>query len=146
MKNKHQLLGYCGIFCGTDCNLFQAAHSDDIEFKKQVAKALSQEFDIKIGASSLRCKGCQGPEEEMWFECRLCLIRQCGKRQKIKICTECKDYPCKVFEIRFSQSEHAPKNLPKISELGLDQWIEKKLGMSCMIEASNKIENRENKN
>ncbi len=121
------MVGYCGVFCGTDCDLYQAAHSSDIETKRRVAKELEQELGIKIDPSSLRCEGCQGPEENMWFECRLCRIRQCGKRQGIKICSECQDYPCRVFKIRFSQSENAPKNLPVISEMGLDKWIEQKL-------------------
>ena len=34
MKSKYQLLGRCGIFCGTDCEVYQAAHSCDIEEKK----------------------------------------------------------------------------------------------------------------
>ncbi|MFX1269812.1 MAG: DUF3795 domain-containing protein [Promethearchaeota archaeon] len=136
MKNKYELLGYCGIFCGTDCIIFQAANSDDIKFKSRTVKAISQELGIKIDISELQCKGCQGPEEEMWFECRLCYIRHCGKKQKIRICTDCKDHPCQVFKIRFSQSENAPKNLSKIRKVGLDHWIEKKLSIMCMIEAS----------
>jgi len=135
MKNKYQLLGYCGIFCGTDCVIFQAANSGDIKFKNQVAKTLSQELGINFDVSRLQCKGCQGSEEKMWCECRLCYIRQCAKRQDIKICTDCEDYPCQVFKIRFSQSENAPKNIPKIREIGLDQWIEKKLAIMCMVEA-----------
>lgn len=127
MKNKYQLLGYCGIFCGTDCDLYKAVHSGDIKTKRKVAKALSEELGIRIDASNLRCEGCQGSEKEMWFECRLCRIRQCGKSQGVKICTECQDYPCQVFKIRFSQSENAPKNLPRIREVGLEQWIENKL-------------------
>ncbi len=131
MKNKYQLLGYCGIFCGTDCDLYKAVHSGDKGAKAKVAKALSQELGIKIDASNLVCEGCQGSEKDMWFECRLCRIRQCGKRQGVKICTECQDYPCQVFKIRFSHSENAPKNLPRICEIGLDHWIENKLTEMC---------------
>lgn len=127
MKSKYQLLGRCGIFCGTDCEVYKAAHSSDIETKRRTAKALEQELGIKLDPSSLQCEGCQGPEENMWFECRLCLIRQCGKRQGIKVCTECQYYPCRVIELWLSKSHSAPKNLPEISELGLDHWIEKKL-------------------
>ncbi len=127
MKNKHQLLGFCGLFCGTDCYVYKAVHSSDVELKRRVAKELGEELGIKIDPSSLMCKGCQGPEESMWFECRLCLIRQCGKRQGVKICIECEHYPCPVLEVWLSKSHSAPKNLPEIGELGLDKWIEKKL-------------------
>lgn len=127
MKDRYQLLGYCGIFCGTDCEVYEAAHSGDVGVKRRVAKALERELGIKIAPSSLRCEGCQGPEENMWFECRLCRIRQCGKKQGMKLCAECQDHPCRIMELWLSKSQSAPKNLPEISELGLDQWIEKKL-------------------
>ncbi len=88
---------------------------------------MSQELGTAINPSKLQCEGCQGPEENMWFECHLCRIRQCGKRQGVKICTEYQNYPCQVFKIRFSQSEKAPKNLPRICKIGLDDLIENKL-------------------
>ena len=129
-KDKYQLVGRCGIFCGTDCEVYEATHSSDVEKKNRVAKALERELGIAVDPSSLRCEGCQGPEESMWFECRLCRIRQCGKRQGIRICTECQDYPCRIMELWLSRSQSAPKNLPEISELGLDRWIEKKCAES----------------
>jgi len=127
MKNKYELLGRCGIFCGTDCEIYQVAHSSDIGEKRKVTKALEQELGIKLDPSNLQCEGCQGPEENMWFECRLCLIRRCGKKQGVKICIECEHYPCPVLEVWLSESQSAPKNLREISELGLVKWIEKKL-------------------
>jgi len=115
------------IFCGTDCEVYQAAHSSDIEEKRKVTKALEQELGIRLDPSSLQCEGCQGPEENMWFECRLCLIRRCGKKQGVKICIECEHYPCQVLKVWLSESQSAPKNIQKITKLGFDQWIEKKL-------------------
>ena len=91
-----------------------------------MTKVLEQELQIKLDASSLQCEGCQGPEEEMWFECRICLIRRCGKSQGIKICTECRHYPCPVLKLWLSESNYSPKNLREISDLGLDKWIGKK--------------------
>jgi hypothetical protein len=126
IKSKYQLLGRCGIFCGIDCEIYEAAHSSDNEKKERAAKALERELGIAVDPHSLRCEGCQGPEESMWFECRLCLIRQCGKNQRIKICTECRDYPCRIMKLWLSKSQSAPKNLAKIDELGVDRWIEKK--------------------
>jgi len=65
MKKKYQLLGVCGLFCGTDCYVYKAAHSSDLELKKRVAKELGKELGIKIDPSSFICEGCQGPEEKM---------------------------------------------------------------------------------
>jgi len=127
MKNKHQLLGFCGLFCGTDCEVYRAAHSSNIELKKKEANALEQELGIRLDPSQLFCEGCQGPEENMWFECRLCLIRQCGKKQGVKICTECKHYPCQVLKVWLSKSQSAPENIQQINKMGLEQWLDKKL-------------------
>jgi hypothetical protein len=127
MKNKYQLLGRCGLFCGTDCEVYKAAHSKDIEVKRRMTKVLEQELRIGLDPSSLLCEGCQGPEENMWFECRNCLIRRCGKVHGVKICTECPHYPCPVIELWLSESHYSPKNLREISESYLDRWIEKKL-------------------
>ena len=127
MKNNFELLGRCGIFCGTDCEVYQAAHSSDIGVKRKETKTLEQELGIRLDPSNLMCEGCQGSDENMWFECRLCRIRKCGKKQGLRICIECEHYPCHVLKVWLSESQSAPKNLQEISKLGFDQWIEKKL-------------------
>lgn len=127
LEKKYSLVGRCGIFCGTDCEVYKAAHSDDINAKKEVASALERELGVEIDPSRLHCEGCQGPEECMWFECRLCLIRRCGKTQGVIICSECEDYPCRVLQYWLSESQSAPQNLEEIKRIGLDQWIEKKV-------------------
>jgi hypothetical protein len=126
MQNKYQLLGRCGLYCGTDCEVYQAAHSKDIEVKRRMTKVLEQELRIRLDPSSLLCEGCQGPEENMWFECRICLIRRCGKSHGVKICTECPQYPCPVMQLWLSESHYSSINLPEISKLGLDQWMQNK--------------------
>ena len=127
MKTKYQLLGRCGIFCGTDCEIYQAAHFSDAKVKEREAKNLGAELGITIDPASLRCEGCQGPREHMWLECRICLIRQCGKERGVKICTECEEYPCPVLRIWLTQSKSAPGNLRSIEEVGFDTWFEKKM-------------------
>ncbi|MBU7045923.1 MAG: DUF3795 domain-containing protein [Theionarchaea archaeon] len=125
-----QYLGVCGIFCCTDCEVYEAAHSDDVEVKMKVIKNLEHELGITVDPSQLWCEGCQGPEEKMWFECRLCLIRRCGKKQGVRICLECEFYPCQVLKVWLSISESAPKNLQEMSGMGVNTWIEKKLDES----------------
>jgi hypothetical protein len=126
MKSKYQLLGYCGLFCGTDCEVYRAANSKDIKVKRKMAELLEQQLVIEIDPYSLQCEGCQGPEAKMWCECRICLIRRCAKSRGVKICTECSHYPCPVMELWLRESNSSPNNLQEISELGLDQWLAKK--------------------
>ncbi|MBU7028069.1 MAG: DUF3795 domain-containing protein [Theionarchaea archaeon] len=127
MKNTYHLLGRCSIYCGTDCEVYKAAHSDDIIVRQRTAQALEHELGIEIDPSRLYCEGCQGPEEQMWFECRLCLIRRCGKRQGVTICIECEYYPCQVLQCWLSESQSAPQNIQEIKRIGLDEWIKKKV-------------------
>jgi len=130
MNNKYQLLGYCGLFCGTDCEVYRAANSPDIAVKRKMADLVERQLGIKIDPNNLWCEGCQGPEAKMWCECRICLIRRCGKSHGVKICTECSHYPCPVMELWLSESNYSPKNLREINKLGLDQWLSKKLNES----------------
>jgi len=126
LKNPFQLVAYCGIHCGTDCEVFEAAHSDNVESKRRIAEDLEKHLGISIDPSELRCEGCQGPLEQMWFECRLCFIRRCAKEQGIPICTECEHYPCPVLNVRIAESENAPKNLEDIHRLGFQRWFQEK--------------------
>ena len=129
LKNNNPLMGYCGIFCETDCEVYTAAHSGDLEIKKRIAKTMGNELSVRIQPEDLRCEGCQGSEEKMWFECRLCLIRQCAKVRKVTTCLECEHYPCQVLKLWFGKSEHAEKNLREISKIGIENFIYKKRKM-----------------
>ena len=124
-----QYLGFCGIFCSTDCDIYEAAHLDDLEVKMKVVQHLEQELGITIDPSQFQCEGCQVPEEKTWFECRLCLIRRCGKKQKVRICLECEYYPCQVMKLWLSVSKSAPGNLQEMSDMGVNVWIEKKFNI-----------------
>ncbi len=106
-----------------------AAHSGNREIKKREAKTLGNELGIRIQSEDLRCEGCQGSEEKMWFECRLCLIRQCAKVRRVTTCLECKHYPCQVLKVWFGKSKFAEKNLKEISEIGIENFIHKKRKM-----------------
>ena len=52
-----------------------------------------------------------------------CKIRQCAKQKNIEVCTQCKEYPCKLIQ---ALAEHYPtiiqdgKHLQKI---GLEKWV-----------------------
>lgn len=77
MESKYQLMGYCGLFYGTDCEVYRAANSPDIAVKCKMAELLEQQLGIKIDPCDLRCEGCQGPEAKMWCECRICADGNC---------------------------------------------------------------------
>jgi len=48
-----------------------------------------------------KCKGCIATEGKPWFlrftKFKTCPIYKCAKERKIKVCIECKEFPCKTF-------------------------------------------------
>lgn len=58
-------MGFCGIYCVTDCVIYRIIHFEDIEEKQKVAEGLFQQLGFEIGAFKLPCKDCQGPKEEI---------------------------------------------------------------------------------
>jgi hypothetical protein len=112
MKNRYQLLGYCGIFCGIDCEVYEAAHSGDIGVKRRAAKALERELGIKIALLAYDVKVAKSRRKYVVRMPPLSypLMR---KKQGIKLCAECQDHLCRIMELWLSKSQSAPKNFQK---------------------------------
>jgi len=103
-KNNWNLVALCGLYCG-ECTAF-----------------LSKE-----------CGGCrsnQGLSREYRKHCK---IYHCANSKNLKICLDCKEFPCKVFE--FFKAERLEdsswfldtwSNMKHIKETDLTKFLEKK--------------------
>ena len=133
MSNQNPLtyVTYCGLYCEL------CAHRNRIPQKaSQLQKSLHEEgmdnwyqyisemkntfptfwqFLQKLIDLDCTCRTGGGPPD--------CKIRQCAKQKGIEICTQCKEYPCKLIQ---NLAEHYPtiiqdgKRLQKIS---LEKWV-----------------------
>jgi len=133
MSNQNLLtyVTYCGLYCGL------CAHRNRIPQKaSQLQKSLHEEgmdnwyqyipemkntfptfwkFLQKLVNLNCTCRTGGGPPE--------CKIRQCAKQKGIEICTQCKEYPCKLIQ---NLAEHYPTIIQdgkRLQKIGLEKWV-----------------------
>lgn len=133
MPNQNLLsyVTYCGLYCGL------CAHRNRIPQKaKQLQKSLHEEgmdnwyqyipemkntfptfwqFLQKLINLNCTCRTGGGPPD--------CKIRQCAKQKGIEICTQCKEYPCKLIQ---NLAEHYPTIIQdgkRLQKIGLEKWV-----------------------
>lgn len=80
---------------------------------------------------SKQCPGCHGDDENKPKHCVNCRIVNCEKigNSASGFCYECDEYPCKRLKAldkryRMKYSMSMIENLDRISEVGIDQFIE----------------------
>jgi len=133
MSNQNLLtyVTYCGLYCDL------CAHRNRIPQKaKQLQKSLHEEgmdnwyqyvpemkntFPTfwkllqKLIDLDCTCRTGGGPPD--------CKIRQCAKQKSIEICTQCKEYPCKLIQ---NLAEHYPTIIQdgkRLQKIGLENWV-----------------------
>jgi hypothetical protein len=93
--NKYEKLSLCGLYCGNCTN-----------YKK-----------------NYNCMGCRN-EKELVNDCP---TRACCIDRGLLHCGLCEDFPCSVLYDFYNDGtklhELAYKNMLKIKEIGLDQWL-----------------------
>ncbi|TET50011.1 MAG: DUF3795 domain-containing protein, partial [Actinomycetota bacterium] len=57
MKNKEDLVAYCGNICN-DCAAFKATKEDDESKRKETARAWSKMYSSDINPEDINCEGC----------------------------------------------------------------------------------------
>lgn len=108
----------CGLVC-SQCDAYRATQLNDAEKLERVAadwRQLNHCDDIK--AELLPCDGCMTEGGRKCFYCEnMCEIRRCATQKKVKVCSECPDYPCKILSDFMEQSpEPQAKAMKKMLE------------------------------
>jgi len=102
--NKWNLVAPCGLYCG-ECTAF-------------------------LSGECVGCRSDMGLSREYR---KYCKIYQCSSGRNLKICLECRDFPCKIFE--FFKAEKLEDsswfldvwtNMKQIKEIGLVKFLRKK--------------------
>lgn len=96
----------CGLVCSR-CDACRATQENSVEKLELVAaswRELNHCDDIK--AEYLPCDGCMTAGGRKSFYCEnMCQIRACAIAKKVKVCSECSDYPCQTIS---DFIDHAP--------------------------------------
>jgi len=123
-QDLRQLVGICGIYCGT-CPRYLASRENDLEQLKEISQATGIPID------KIHCDGCLSGN--VFPTCRECIhgFRQCAKEKNVTWCFECDEFPCqrlyhfKEVHIVNGISHHAYviEDLRYMKEHGIEQCV-----------------------
>jgi len=133
MPNQNTLrhIAYCGLYCGLCAHrnripqqarqLQKSLHEERMDNWYQYVPDLKETFPPfwqllqKLVDLDCTCRTGGGPPE--------CKIRKCAKQKSIEICTQCKEYPCKLIQ---ALAEHYPTLIQdgkRLQKIGLEKWV-----------------------
>lgn len=93
-----EMISCCGIMCG-ECPVNVATERDDDSMRKYLAHEYSAFGDQEFYPKDMTCHGCLTVSADHNKFGKNCQIRKCCKEHHIRLCAECKEYPCgKVTE------------------------------------------------
>ena len=88
-----KMIAVCGIKCN-ECPAFLATQENDDLKRKEVAEQWSKEFQVAFKPRDINCDGCTSGKERLFSHCLVCEIRKCGRKNQLKNCAYCTEYPC----------------------------------------------------
>ena len=133
MSNQNLLrhVAYCGLYCGLCAHrsripqqakqLQKSLHEERMDNWYQYVSEMKNTFPTFWQFLQRRidldctCRTGGGPPD--------CKIRQCAKQKGIEICTQCKEYPCKLIQ---NLAEHYPTVIQdgkRLQKIGLEKWV-----------------------
>ena len=128
-KGIRQLVGICGLYCGT-CPKYLAYHERD----EEELEKMSRKDGVPVG--DIRCDGCLS--DRVYGRCIDCRhgFRRCAEEKKVTWCFQCPEFPCKRLE-DFSKihvvngichHERVIEHLQFMKDHGIERWVERQNG------------------
>jgi hypothetical protein len=108
-----KMISICGLTC-SDCGAFIATQKNDNELRKKVAEEWAKAYNAGIKPEDINCEGCLSTTGTVFSYPRVCEIRACGKKHKVKNCAYCSDYPCEKLNKFFELAPSARNTLEDI--------------------------------
>lgn len=100
-----EIISCCGIMCG-ECPVYIAAERGDGSMKKYLAHEYSS-AGRELTPEDIVCGGCHSADRENDKFRGGCVIRSCCREKNVRLCAECRDFPCsKVHEYIPEGTEH----------------------------------------
>lgn len=107
-----EMISYCGLNC-LKCPAFKATVENSAEKRARVATRWSKIYNAELKAEDIVCDGCT-VGKRTFHHCRVCEIRICGIKEKVKNCAFCKQYPCDKLKEFHKHVPSAGTRLKKI--------------------------------
>lgn len=125
-KKVKNLVGICGIYCGT-CPKYLAPRDRDTAYLEKNSK------ESGLPPSEIRCDGCLS--DKVYPSCRDCWhgFRRCAGDHKVTWCFQCSEFPCTrlrdflPLHVIDGVSHHAGliEELEYLKAEGIEKWVEK---------------------
>ena len=133
MSNQNLLtyVTYCGLYCRLCAHrnripqqarkLQKSLHEEGMDNWYQYIPEMKDTFPTfwqflqKLVDLNCTCRTGGGPPD--------CKIRQCAKQKNMEICTQCKEYPCKLIQ---ALAEHYPTLIQdgkRLQKIGIEKWV-----------------------
>ena len=133
MPNQNLLrhVAYCGLYCGLCAQrnripkqarqLQKSLHEEGFDDFYQYVPEMKEIFPPfwrflqELAKFDCTCRTGGGPPD--------CKIRQCAKQKSTELCTQCKEYPCKLIQ---ALAEHYPiiiQDGKRLQKIGLPKWV-----------------------
>ena len=139
-QDATQMVGICGLYCGT-CPNYLAYRENDVEELQKI----SQKLDIPVG--EIRCDGClSGRVLSYCVDCRHG-FRRCVREKKVTWCFQCAEFPCKrlkdFLDVHIvdgiSHHAHVIDDLQYMKEQGIEKWVEIQERSGCCPECGKRL-------
>lgn len=124
---------YCGLYCGA-CDVMHACKTGEKDrfaafWTESRLRSINEAQGITIEEDDLqlKCHGCKS--DTVFINCRACEIKKCARSRSVEHCSECSEYPCKIFlgmkdgEKVLPHIKSKQGNLEAIKESGIDRWL-----------------------
>jgi len=141
INDAKELIGYCGIFCGS-CGMYRgriyaklaqeflevinaAGYPDELTINK---KGVKPDFDFNEFLKGLEYFSKKESAAYCQEPCIKgggvpCKYRICVRERKLKICYECKDFPCEHFSWTLEENPEKQKDYERFKKLGFEGWL-----------------------
>lgn len=121
MKDKKALTAPCGLACFL-CDIYES----------NLTAELAELINVKWGVpkEQIACKGCRQQDGNHFHLPQGCATLNCVKAKGVKLCSDCKEFPCALLAPIADQAAQYPHNIKlynlcRIKKVGIDRWIEK---------------------
>jgi hypothetical protein len=124
-KEAKELVGICGIYCGT-CPRYLAPRDRDTVYLEKASK------ESGLPIEEIRCDGCLS--DNVFPSCRDCRhgFRRCAEEHEVTWCFQCGEFPCSRLRSflpihvvnRVSHHVGLVEELEYLKAHGIEKWVE----------------------
>ena len=91
-----EMMSACGVLC-SECPAYFGDVWGIVQ-QQRTAQAWSRIYGYNQPAESIACRGCLGPEDQVFHTCRTCEARNCCRAKGFSSCAECPVEQCPDLE------------------------------------------------